>query len=136
MDNDVQHIKILSIFHFVVGGLSAVFSSMFLIHLFMGLSLLISPESWSGGNSEAPPQFFGYMLTFIGALFFLLGIAFSCCVVYSGLLLKRIKKRIFSLVMACVECIFIPFGTVLGVFTIIVLSKESVKQLYDDGMPN
>jgi len=25
---------------------------------------------------------------------------------------------------------FIPFGTVLGVFTIIVLSKESVQRLY------
>jgi hypothetical protein len=33
-------------------------------------------------------------------------------------------------VMAGVECIFAPFGTVLGVFTIIVLMRESVKQLF------
>ncbi len=34
-----------------------------------------------------------------------------------------------------VECIFIPFGTVLGVFTIIVLSRLSVKPVFQsEGM--
>jgi hypothetical protein len=32
--------------------------------------------------------------------------------------------------MACIECLFLPFGTILGVFTIIVLSRESVKALF------
>jgi hypothetical protein len=36
----------------------------------------------------------------------------------------------FALTMACIECLFIPFGTILGVFTIIVLSRESVKELF------
>jgi len=36
----------------------------------------------------------------------------------------------FSFVVACVECLFIPFGVVLGAFTIIVLSRRSVKELY------
>jgi hypothetical protein len=30
-------------------------------------------------------------------------------------------------VVACIECIFVPFGTILGVFTLIVLSRESAK---------
>ena len=29
-----------------------------------------------------------------------------------------------------VECLFMPFGTVLGVFTIVVLCREPVKQLF------
>jgi len=32
--------------------------------------------------------------------------------------------------MACIECLFIPFGTILGVFTIVVLSREPVKALF------
>lgn len=32
--------------------------------------------------------------------------------------------------MAAILCMFIPFGTILGVFTLIVLSRESVRQLY------
>ena len=35
--------------------------------------------------------------------------------------------------MAGIECIFMPVGTVLGVFTIIVLVRNSVKALF--GMP-
>ncbi len=36
----------------------------------------------------------------------------------------------FCLVMACVACLFMPFGTVLGVFTIIVLARPSVQTLF------
>jgi hypothetical protein len=32
--------------------------------------------------------------------------------------------------MACIQCAFFPFGTVLGVFTIITLSRERVKELF------
>jgi hypothetical protein len=32
--------------------------------------------------------------------------------------------------MAGIECIFMPVGTVLGVFTIIVLMRDSVKELF------
>jgi hypothetical protein len=36
----------------------------------------------------------------------------------------------FCLVMAGIQCIFMPFGTVLGVFTIIVLMRNSVKEAF------
>jgi len=36
-------------------------------------------------------------------------------------------------VMAAVECMIVPFGTVLGVLTIIVLSRDKVKRLF--GVP-
>jgi hypothetical protein len=32
--------------------------------------------------------------------------------------------------MAGIECVFMPFGTVLGVFTIIVLVREDVKAMF------
>jgi hypothetical protein len=45
--------------------------------------------------------------------------------------LRERKNRTFSFVVACVNCIHVPLGTVLGVFTIVVLSRESVKRLYE-----
>jgi hypothetical protein len=33
--------------------------------------------------------------------------------------------------VGAVQCLFMPFGTILGVFTIIILSRESVQRLYD-----
>jgi hypothetical protein len=34
--------------------------------------------------------------------------------------------------MAGIECVFMPFGTVLGVFTLVVLTRPSVKPLFED----
>ena len=41
----------------------------------------------------------------------------------------------YCLVVAAIECLFIPFGTVLGVFTIVVLNRSSVRSLFRDGRP-
>jgi hypothetical protein len=38
--------------------------------------------------------------------------------------------------MACVECLLIPFGTILGASTIIVLLRESVKALFAATQPS
>jgi len=130
MNEDLRHLKLLSVFHYVVGGLAALFSCMFLIHLILGLAMLISPESMTGSDGAPPPAFVGYIFTIIGGGSFLLGLAFSICILYSGKLLHKQKKYLYSFVIACIECIFMPFGTVLGVFTIIVLSRSSVKKLY------
>jgi len=54
----------------------------------------------------------------------------AICILITGRSLSRRKCYSFALVMACVECLFIPFGTILGVFTIIVLLRESVKALF------
>lgn len=130
MDDNLQHLKLLSVFHYIVGGLSALFSCMFIIHIVMGVFMLVSPESMTSENQAPPPEFVGYLFTFIGGFAFLFGIALSVCIIYSGILIKKRKKHLFSFVVACIECMFMPFGTILGIFTIIVLSKESVKQLY------
>lgn len=50
--------------------------------------------------------------------------------------LSRRRHHVFCLVIAGIECLVMPFGTVLGVFTIIVLTKESVREMFlaDDGV--
>ena len=48
----------------------------------------------------------------------------------SGICLRARKGRTFSLVVAGLNCLHIPLGTVLGVFTIIVLIRDSVRELY------
>jgi hypothetical protein len=37
------------------------------------------------------------------------------------------------MVIAAIQCAFTPFGTVLGVFTLIVLVRPSVKALFLSG---
>ena len=47
-----------------------------------------------------------------------------------GRALARRTRYWFVFVIACIECLFMPFGTILGVFTLIVLSRESIKNLF------
>jgi hypothetical protein len=49
-----------------------------------------------------------------------------------GRYLRLRRKRMFSFVMACILCMFMPFGTVLGIITIVMLSRDSVRRLYGD----
>ena len=50
----------------------------------------------------------------------------------SGFFLRQRKYRTFSIVIGGLNCLQIPFGTILGVFTIIVLSRDSVRKIYSD----
>jgi hypothetical protein len=52
--------------------------------------------------------------------------------VLSAIFLQTRRHRIFSMVVASLNCLQIPFGTALGIYTIIVLSRPSVEQSYGD----
>ncbi|MCP4416957.1 MAG: hypothetical protein GY805_10065 [Chloroflexi bacterium] len=132
MNQDLEHLKILSIFHYVVAGFAALFASFPIIHLVIGLSMLSGNFFGEDIPSEAFPEaeLFGLMFTIIPAVMILLGWAFAIALVFAGRYLGKQQRYTFCLVMAGISCLFMPFGTVLGVFTIIVLMRPSVKELF------
>jgi hypothetical protein len=81
-------------------------------------------------GEDLPPEFLGWIFAVLGSLLFLIGIAMAICILIAADLLRSRKPYSFAFVMACIECLFIPFGTILGAFTIVVLSRESVRELF------
>ncbi len=127
---DSEHLRLLAIFHFVLAGLSVVFLGFLFLHWFFLHTLLTNPELVKGArNGPSPEVVFGifkWIYLFAGT-----------AIVVSGLLnlmagwgLLRRRWRVFCLVVAGVNCLGFPFGTALGVFTLIVLLRESVTELY------
>lgn len=57
-------------------------------------------------------------------------VALCVCNALSGYYIKKRKNRIFSFIIAGLNCMQFPLGTALGVFTFIVLTRESVKMSY------
>jgi hypothetical protein len=53
--------------------------------------------------------------------------------IIAGRLLQRQRGYNFCVFVAAVSCIQMPLGTVLGVFTLIVLLRPSVKELFGRG---
>jgi len=123
-----QHLQLLAIFHYIVGGLAAFFACFPLIHLTIGLVMVFGGFS---GNQAPPPQFVGWLFIILGGGFFIVGQTLAICIIIAGRFLARRKHYLFVFVVACCECLFMPFGTILGVFTIILLSRESVKSTFD-----
>ncbi len=128
--NDVEHLRLLSIFHYIVGGLALLFACFPLIHVTIGSVFIYAASHAHSPPGEAPPEIVGWILLVFGLAFFALGVAFGVALLWSAHCLARRKNYSFSFVMACIECLFVPFGTVLGAFTLVILSRDSVKALF------
>lgn len=133
MTEDEGHLNSLAIGHYVVGAIMIAFSCLPLLHLGMGVAMLSGAfpvDTETEGNVEVMPDLFAWLFIGVGGLFFLLGQAASIGVIVSGRFLKKRKNYLFSFILACLMCFFVPVGTILGVFTIVVLSRDSVKRIY------
>ena len=127
---DLEHLRLLSIFHFVGTGF-AVLGLLFLVAHFTFMHAMLSdPKFFRGAPGSAPPEMFitimNVVYTVVGLWMLLSGILNLA----SALSLRAHKHRTFSQVVGVFNCLHIPMGTVLGVFTLIVLSRESVRELY------
>ena len=131
---DEEHVRLLSIFHFVFGGLALFGMGFLCVHYAIMHTIFSNPEMWKSQTQALPPKaFLGafiWFYLFMGVIL-LTGLVLN---VLSGLFLWQKRHRVFSLVIGGLNCLHMPFGTALGVFTIIVLSHESVRELYN-GQP-
>ncbi|UCD15904.1 MAG: hypothetical protein JSV34_02320 [Candidatus Omnitrophota bacterium] len=133
MEKDVntnqEHLKLLSVFHYVVGALVAIFSSVFIMHLVLGIVFIVAPQNFAD-KGDLPPSFFGWIFAVMGGVAVFSGWIFAICLIYAGRFLSRRKHYLFCLVIAALSCLFVPFGTILGVFTIVILSRPQVKEIF------
>jgi hypothetical protein len=123
---DLEHLRLLAIFHYVVAALAALFSLFPLIHVAFGVAIL-SGEL----EHKRPDRFVGWMLIAIGLAVIACGLAFAALITLAGRSLAQRRNYTFCFVIAALLCLFAPVGTVLGVFTLIVLLRPSVKPLFE-----
>jgi hypothetical protein len=129
MNRDLEHLHLLSIFHYVAAGITALFACLPFIHLAIGIAMVAG--GFRGPNP--PPEILGWLFVFGAAFFILGGWTLAVLMVLTGRRLKAHAAWTFCFVIAAIECILMPLGTVLGVFTIVVLSRPTVKTLF--GVP-
>ncbi|MFA6956513.1 MAG: hypothetical protein WC538_11640 [Thermoanaerobaculia bacterium] len=129
MSQSEEHLRLLSIFHYVVAALASLFALFPLIHLVIGLAILSGrfPGKSTGGDDI---RWLGGFFVAFASVWIVMGLSFAACVIVAGRSLAKRTRYTFCLVMAGLECMFVPFGTVLGVFTLIVLTKDDVKSLF------
>jgi hypothetical protein len=128
---DQEHLRLLTIFHYVLAGITALFACIPIFHIALGLFFILAPEEMmKDADNQGPPSWFGWLFVGIGSLFVILGWTMALLTFLSGRYVAQRKKWLFTMVIAGIQCAFVPFGTVLGIFTLIVLQKDSVRRLY------
>ena len=131
---DEEHLRLLSMFHYISGVLT-LFVSLIFIFQFIVFSVIydevlkeISNYTMIS-NYDFDPEVIS-VLIYLWFVLFILFIAFGIAQILSAKFIKEKKHRIFSFVIAVINILSFPYGTILGIMTIIVLSRSSVIELY------
>jgi len=122
--DEEKYLTVLSVTHYVLGGLVALFGCFPLIHLAVGIGLVVGdfPPPTHG---EAPPEgmidMMGGFFIVIAATIILSFWGLAAVMIATGRFLQTRRHHTFCLVVAFVESMFAPIGTALGVLTILPL---------------
>jgi hypothetical protein len=125
---DTEHLRLLTIFHFIFGGFGVLGVGFLVFHFFIMRMILSNPQIQHQGGPPPEAMIKIFAVIYIILAFFL--VAGGLLNIFSAVGIKQRRRRMLSLITAGMNCISFPFGTALGVFTFIVLSRESVKTLY------
>jgi hypothetical protein len=125
---NLEHLRLLSIFHYVVGGYLALISLLPLLHVGLGVVMLVEGAGSSSAGASTVPV--GLLFTVVGGLVILFGETFAVCTLLAGYYISKRQAWTFCLVVAGFNCLHMPMGTILGIFSLIVLLKPEVKALF------
>jgi len=120
----------LPVFYWVLGAMDVLFSLYGLLYVAYGAIFLIVPFDSTTSSAEVFPAFFAWFMFAMGAAFIVCFGVLATLKILAGFWIMRRKHRTACFVIAGISCLSIPFGTVVGVFTFIVLSRPSVAALF------
>lgn len=127
-----EHLKILSVLYYVNAALHLVGTCFGLVYVamavFMREAILAAPERQP--EAEQFADLFSGVFALVGVGIGCFAIAGAVCSFLSARWMTQRRNRTFSLVVAALTCLNVPLGTILGVFTFIVLTKSETEALY------
>lgn len=123
-------LRLLGVFHLVLGGVALALYSIPVVHFLLAAVM---------GNEAPPPtpteqksveSTLVATFTQLGVLPGLVLSALSMTLLIAGYCLLKHRNYRYCVAIAWAECLFVPFGTVLGVCSLVVLSKPECKLLF------
>ncbi len=126
---DSEHLNILSIANIVLAciwGFAVIFPG---IYALMGLVGMAVGAGLGGGEGTGIMVVSG-MFSLVFGIFAIVGAAVVTVVAMSAHRLHHRRHYDFCFFVAILQCIMVPLGTVVGVFTLIVLNRPTVKAIF------
>ncbi len=141
-----ERLRLLSLACYIRGAIVAAFSSFFLIYVAFMFGITMVPDSaWTNNSaakasptpslyswntktspspaSQAPPKALFRMMAGIFAILVLVGWTLGGLTAYAGWSIHKRRHKVLIYIVAGFNCFFIPYGTLLGIAMIIVMSS-------------
>jgi hypothetical protein len=130
VDRDEEHLRLLMWAYYIWGGTIGFFSLFAVIYI--GFGAMMAFGGFPASNNPAnDPRLPGLLLLVGGSVFFILGVTFALLTFFAGRSIRDRRRRIFCQIIGGLNCLQVPFGTVMGVCSILVLNRPQVKLLFD-----
>ena len=142
-----ERLRLLSLGYYISGAIGAVCVSFLLIHLAIFTTLSFIPQSkWNNNSkpatsvasdqrntatnnrSDAPPVIIFRIAAAAVGCIILVGWILGGLTIYAGRCIKLRQRRTFVMIMAAINCIWIPHGTLLGIATFMTLDTPGTKE--------
>jgi hypothetical protein len=122
---DDEHLRLLRIGYIISGCTNLLWVFFPLFYVGMGFLVLVLPAS--GSRNEHPPREVGLIFIAIGAFIFLFMAVITILKFLTARAIGRRRSRLLCFITATITCLAVPYGTLLGVATFIVLLRPSVQ---------
>lgn len=126
---DNEHLKLLRFGYLISGAWNVLFVFFPLLYVAMGVFLITA--SSQNAMDETPPREVGLMLVVIGCTISAVMAVISTLKLLTARAIGRRTSRMLCLVTAAITSFALPYNTALGVATMLVLSRPSIRQQFD-----
>lgn len=130
---DESQLSVLPLFFKIFSVLSGCISSVFIVHIVIGLASLISPKLFESSDGQGGlPVAVSVLFIVFGAAAVLAGWAFAVILFKTAGWIQRREKHTWVTAVSALCCLQVPIGAALGVFTLVVIMRKQVKALFRD----
>ena len=153
-----ERLRLLALGYYIKGAMGAVFISFLLFHFvfFSGFRSCLNrlgirrrtgddrrvtfgaPSPSPRPVNQGPPVIMFRIFAAVIGVIILLGWTFGALTIYAGRCIQKRNHRVFIFVMAGLNCVLIPWGTLLGIATFIVMQSPAGQEAFrnsPDEMP-
>jgi ABC-type Fe3+ transport system permease subunit len=136
IDRDEEHLRLLKIGYYILAGINSFFV---LVPIFLlGLGSLIASGAFplsQNASSAEDPRTVGAIMLGIGMVTLVLGLAGVFVTFLTARSLRDHRRRTLCLIVAAFSCLYIPWGTAIGIATIMVLNRPNMRALFGGQHP-
>ncbi len=129
-ERDTGHLKILAVFYYIFSGLSALLIILGILYLLFVPTSIQNPYDAAevASAQTADPIIYG-----VGSGMIIWGIIGALLYYFTARGLMTFRYRGLVIFVAIVSLFSFPLGTILGIFTLVVTSRSSVKARFGAG---